>query len=127
MIKKLGLILSLIFSLTFASSVGAVDLQVDSCNNPNLADSDICKEIKREDNSPEQRIVKVLMTIVPWVFGLAALMLVYAGFLYASAFGNADKIKLAKSIITYTILGIIMILIAGTIYGFFVNQISNNI
>ncbi len=67
--------------------------------------------------------IKVLLPV-------AVLFLVYAGFLYATAGGSEDKIKTAKNIFLYTVLGIALLLgarILGDIIFNTVRTINPNI
>lgn len=47
--------------------------------------------------------------------GVALLMYVVSGFIYMSAAGDSNKISMAKSIITFTTVGLIIILLAEAI------------
>lgn len=60
--------------------------------------------------------LKVLWKIIfDLAIVLAPLLIVYAGFLFVTAAGNPDTIKKAKDVITWTIVGLVIILISGGI------------
>lgn len=47
--------------------------------------------------------------------GLAVVFLVYAGFVYVTAYGNEERAAQAKKIIIWTIVGIVVMICAGLI------------
>ena len=65
-----------------------------------------------EVQSTISNITSYLVTIS---IGVALLMYVVAGFLYMSAAGDTNKLGMAKSIITFTTIGLIIILLAEAI------------
>lgn len=66
------------------------------------------------------RVIGGLATIMGSLF-LA--LIIYGGFLYMTAQGNDEKIKKAKSVITGSIIGIIIIFSAYALVGFVINNI----
>ncbi len=87
-------------------------------------DSPLCSAIREEDHDPKEKIISFMTAAIPWVLLVSVLMIIYAGYNYASSAGNPEKVKLAKDIIKYTIVGLIVIFLAGTIVGFFVNILN---
>jgi hypothetical protein len=63
-----------------------------------------------------------ITTLVNYILGLlgliAVVMLVYAGVLMVTAGGNEDQVGKAKKIITYGVIGIVIILLSYTIVTF---------
>jgi heme/copper-type cytochrome/quinol oxidase subunit 2 len=63
----------------------------------------------------ESTISSITSYLVTISFGVALLMYVAAGFLYMAAAGDSNKVEMAKSIITFTTVGLIIILLAEAI------------
>jgi cytochrome bd-type quinol oxidase subunit 2 len=63
-----------------------------------------------------------ITTIINYFLGLLGLIavafLIYAGVLMVTAGGNEEQVKKAKKIITYSVIGIVIILLAFTIVQF---------
>lgn len=53
---------------------------------------------------------------------IAVIMIVIAGFTMVTSAGNADAIKKAKSTITYSVIGLIFVIMAFTITHFFIGS-----
>ncbi len=47
--------------------------------------------------------------------GVAVLLLIYAGFTYVTAYGNEERATMAKKIIIWTIVGVVVIMCASII------------
>jgi len=64
-------------------------------------------------------LVAFLSRIQNWLLGfvgaLAILFIVYGGFLYVTSSGNKERVEMAKKTLTYAILGLILVVLAGTI------------
>ena len=62
-----------------------------------------------------------LTTIQNWLLSivgvLALLFIVYGGFLYITSGGNKERIEMAKKTLTYAILGLLIVVFAGVIFG----------
>lgn len=70
-----------------------------------------------------RNIVKFLIRLV---FYIAPIMVVYAGFTYATAGGNEERIKLAQRVLVWALIGLALALIAQAVpnllYEFFTGQ-----
>lgn len=70
-------------------------------------------------NTKQQTAPEILQSIVSWLLtllGTVALMsLLYGGFLYITSQGDEDVARKAKTIILYSIIGIIIIGLSGVI------------
>ncbi len=95
-----------------------------ACSDPEIArDSSLCQEIKDRTGQKDSSILnKLVVTVLPWVGGLAVLMLIYAGWLYTTAgylglsySSSEEKIKKAKTIVKYTLFGVLVIALASLI------------
>lgn len=64
-------------------------------------------------------LITVIVTIARWMFGilmaLAIVFILYAAFLYIIAQGNEDRIKTAKTILIYAVVGLVVAVLAGGI------------
>lgn len=65
---------------------------------------------------------KILNIIFSTMGALALLMLVIAGFRYTISQGDATKTADSKRMITYTLVGLIVIALAATIVNFVLNR-----
>jgi hypothetical protein len=63
----------------------------------------------------ETTIINIVTYLTEISIGVALLMYIVAGFLYMSAAGDTTKIGMAKSIITFTTIGLIIILLGEAI------------
>jgi len=58
----------------------------------------------------------IIQRIINWIFNIALivcpLLIVYGGFIYITSGGSEDKIKEGKRIITYAIIGLVIIIMA---------------
>lgn len=60
--------------------------------------------------------------LINWVIGIIAIvaivMFVYAGYLYISSSGDEKKVGQAKSLILYSVIGLVVTILAYSIVGF---------
>lgn len=100
----LGLIGGLSF-MTIAPAVSAADFyQCDT--NPNLP---ICKDKDKDVANIIGTVVRILLFIVG---SIAVIMIIISGIQYVTSAGNADAVKKAKSTLLYSIIGLIIALLA---------------
>ena len=66
---------------------------------------------------------KIQGWLVGIVGGLAILFIVYGGLLYVTSGGNKERIETAKKTLTYAVLGLILVILAGVIFGLFTGDI----
>lgn len=70
-------------------------------------------------------VIRIVLTDVFITFGaIAFLMLVLAGFRYILARGNADKTSQAKNLIIYSLIGLIIAALAGSIVNVVISRLS---
>ena len=55
---------------------------------------------------------------------IAVIMVVYAGIQMVISQGNSEKVATARRTVIYSIVGLIIIILSGTIVNFFVNRLS---
>ncbi len=64
-------------------------------------------------------LIDVIVTISQWMFGilmaLSIVFILYAAFLYIISQGSEDRIKMAKTILIYAVIGLVVAVLAGGI------------
>ena len=72
--------------------------------------------------------IVLINVIIRLAFGLAAIIaliyLIYSGYLYMTALGNPDSIAKAKTKLLYTVMGLILIILAYLIVAFILNALG---
>jgi len=72
-------------------------------------------------NAPKDfdSLINVITTVAQWMFGilmaLSIVFILYAAFLYVISQGNEDRIKSAKTILIYAVVGLVVAVLAGGI------------
>ncbi len=70
-------------------------------------------------NAPKNfgSLIGVIVEISRWMFGilmaLSIVFILYAAFLYVISQGNEDRIKMAKTILIYAVVGLVVAVLAG--------------
>lgn len=72
-------------------------------------------------------IGKIIGRLLKIIGAVSLLLLVYSGFLMVSSGGSESKIKEAKNIITYTVIGLVVIFSAYIILTFFLGALGGTI
>jgi len=73
------------------------------------------------ENTPTnfKGLIDVIVTIAQWMFGilmaLSIVFILYAAFLYIISQGNEERIKTAKTILIYAVVGLVVAVLAGGI------------
>ncbi len=98
---------------------GNPNADIDGCVAPNppapapaCPPGAICIDNPLKAQSLEELIDAIVNFIFWFAMALAPLMIIIAGFLFLTAGGEPDKINKAKNIITYTFIGLLIILLA---------------
>ncbi len=68
-------------------------------------------------------IARIIRTVIGFVGIIAVIMILYAGFLYMTAGGNATRLATAKKIMTQAIIGLVIVLTSFTIVYFIVGKL----
>lgn len=66
-------------------------------------------------------IIAVLLSVLGIIF---VVLVVYAGFLYLTAAGDTDKVKKAKTLLTQSVIGLIIIVAAYAIAAFVIDALT---
>jgi predicted benzoate:H+ symporter BenE len=70
----------------------------------------------------ENNLLQSVLGLVFFFFGVVAtLTIIFAGIMYVTSEGNADKAKRAKNAILYGVVGLVVTLLAFSIVGFILN------
>ncbi|MBL7021879.1 IPT/TIG domain-containing protein [Patescibacteria group bacterium] len=109
----ISVIAIILFMIPFAL-FAAADLGLDGAQNIGLGDNDL------------KGIITNIINIALGFLGLIAVVFIlYAGFMWMTAGGNADRVDRAKKILIRAIIGLIIILSAFAIATFVINSITD--
>lgn len=98
--------------------------------NPVTADTDISSQFQVKNpigsGTTDMRAVldKILNSIVTLLTPVLVLMLVYSGYLFVAGRGNTEKLTDAKKVLTYTLIGTVIVVAASGIAHVIENTIS---
>jgi hypothetical protein len=99
-----------------AVPVGAVNV-FDGCTG---STSEVCKETNPDSvNSPIRTVISVLLFAVGVV---SVIMIIVGGLRYVISNGDAGRIKSAKDTILYSVVGLVVALLAFAIVNFVVER-----
>ena len=99
------------------------------CPDGSMADASIgCVDIPGGIVNPQSNIVEIILQIAEVLMnitaGLAIIVLIYGGIKYMTALGNDDEINKAKTIIFWSIFGLIVALLASYVANFILGVIG---
>ena len=110
-----AMLLSL-FSAGHSLAVPSYAAPQDACEVAGVNDPLICgTKDSNEEVALQKRIKSVLETVYLWLGIIAVIVIVIGGINYMTSTGEAEKIKRAKSTITYAIIGLVVTLAAFAI------------
>ena len=69
----------------------------------------------------------VLQSLLAFIGTLVLIVVIYAGFLWATALGNEEKVKKAKGMLVGGIIGLTIIITSAYLVGFVVDLLANSI
>jgi len=119
---------TILLSFVILASVFAVFFYFGA--NSALA-QDYGEEYVENINIPRAELIMSIINIVNWVLGflglVAVILIIYAGFLWMTAGGNADQVDKAKKILINGVIGLVIILLAGAITLYVFNVLGNKI
>lgn len=88
----------------------------DQCATDATKDSAVCKASSKDDASST---VKDIVNIMLYILGvLAVIMIVFSGIRYTTSAGNAAHVKAAKDTLMYSVIGLVVAMLAWTIVNF---------
>lgn len=104
--------------------VSAVALLEEACKQPGTKESVACAGTGVAGTNPVVDTLNKVTAFIAVLSGVAAaILLTVAGFMLASANGDASKVETAKKTITYTVIGLVVIMFARLIIGFVIISI----
>ncbi|MBO4855372.1 Ig-like domain-containing protein [Candidatus Saccharibacteria bacterium] len=119
-----AMLLSL-FSAGHSLAVPSYAAPQDACEVAGVNDPLICgTKDSNEEVALQKRIKSVLETVYLWLGIIAVIVIVIGGINYMTSTGEAEKIKRAKSTITYAIVGLIVTLAAFAITEFVIGALE---
>ena len=99
-----------------------VDLTGDVCRGDG-ASSPACSASKKDPLTGDGSVLIKVTNVIAWFGGaFAVVMIIYASFTYVTSGGEQSKIKRAKDIILYAVVGLVVIVISRTIVIFVLNK-----
>lgn len=105
--------------LSTASLSGSVSAQVsDGINTATTS------EMKGKSIDGDKGLIKTVVNVLLWAVGiLSVIMIIFSGFRYITSAGDASKTKSAQSTLTYSVVGLIVAIMAYAI----VNMVTNRL
>lgn len=131
-IIKIGLILALLFAPLSVIAQSSGDAPSESAGGNqffqelNKAASPSFETGDPGENTLTQTVATGIQIFLGFVGIVAVVIVIYAGFLWATAGGNDDKIADAKRMIGQAVMGIIILMIAYALVRFVANAISSD-
>lgn len=120
-IKRYLLIFGLLLGLgsaAVATPVGAINVFKDACTAANR-DTEVCKA-KNDSISP---VIETVINTLLFAIGIiSVIMIIVGGIRYVTSDGDSTKVKTAKDTILYSIVGLIVAMLAFAIVRFVVIQ-----
>jgi len=100
-----------------------VDLIPSNVCEGSARDSPACKASKKDPLTGDGSVLIKVTNVIAWFGGaIAVVMIIYASFTYVTSGGEQSKIKRAKDIILYAVVGLVVIVISRTIVIFVLNK-----
>ncbi len=94
-----------------AVTVSALDPLKDACANS--SDNAVCDEVKSGSGNDLNDIIGIIVNTLLYVVGLlAVVMIIFSGIQYVSSTGDSGRVSKAKNTLTYSIVGLIVAVIA---------------
>jgi amino acid transporter len=69
-------------------------------------------------------IIKMIDFLLGFAALIAVLFIIYAGILYVTSSGNQDRVKNAKNALTYSIIGLVVIILSYFLVQLIINMVS---
>ena len=105
--------------LSTASLSGSVSAQVsDGINTATTS------EMKGKSIDGDKGLIKTVVNVLLWAVGiLSVIMIIFSGFRYITSAGDASKTKSAQSTLTYSVVGLIVAIMAYAIVNMVINRL----
>ena len=118
----------IVISLMLIAGVGAVALPAGNASAINVFDkctgggsNAVCGATGPDNNVPSmaKKIVNIMLTILGI---LAVIMIIFGGIRYTTSAGDASRVKAAKDTIMYSVVGLVVAILAYAIVNFVTTQ-----
>ncbi len=99
--------------------VGASTVAGDACNGQN-SQSTICRQTRNADSNTK-KFIKTVTNILLFAVGIiSVIMIIVGGLKYTVSNGDSSQVTSAKNTILYSVVGLIVAILAYAIVGFVV-------
>ena len=123
-IKQFIMSMALVAGLGFvAMPVPALAINVfDACDSVADADSAVCADTEAENSGD---LVNTIVNVMLYLLGaIAVIMIIVGGIMYTTSGGDAGNVKKAKDTILYSVVGLVVAILAFTIINFVVGAFA---
>lgn len=105
--------------LSTASLSGSASAQVSEGINTATT-----SEMKGKSIDGDGGLIKTVVNVLLWAVGiLSVIMIIFSGFRYITSAGDASKTKSAQSTLTYSVVGLIVAIMAYAIVNMVINRL----
>ena len=105
--------------LSTASLPGSVSAQVSKG-----IDTATTSEMQGKSIDGKDGLIKTVVNILLWAVGiLSVIMIIFSGFRYITSAGDASKTKSARSTLIYSVVGLIVAIMAWAIVNMVINRL----
>lgn len=105
--------------LSTASLSGSVSAQVSEGINTATT-----SEMKGKSIDGDKGLIKTVVNVLLWAVGiLSVIMIIFSGFRYITSAGDASKTKSARSTLIYSVVGLIVAIMAWAIVNMVINRL----
>ena len=105
--------------LSTASLSGNVSAQVSKG-----IDTATTSEMKGKSIDGDKGLIKTVVNVLLWAVGiLSVIMIIFSGFRYITSAGDASKTKSARSTLIYSVVGLIVAIMAWAIVNMVINRL----
>ena len=105
--------------LSTASLSGSVSAQVSKG-----IDTATTSEMKGKSINGDNGLIKTVVNVLLWAVGiLSVIMIIFSGFRYITSAGDAAKTKSAQSTLIYSVVGLIVAIMAYAIVNMVINRL----
>lgn len=81
------------------------------------------KTVKNLPTASAEDVVNGVLTTIYFVAGVVAVIsIIIGGFMYTTSNGDASRVKTAKDVILYAIVGLVVVIMAFVITGFVIGK-----
>ena len=81
-------------------------------------------DMKNKSIAGEGGLISILINFLLWTVGiLSVVMIIFSGFRYITSAGDASKTKSAQSTLTYSVVGLIVAILAYAIVNMVINRL----